>query len=146
MKQVDKNKQQKIDFFQGVIKNKHYCPWYNQFKDEDKNKELIKNNNIKQFIDNSIKQFNAISNNAVFIVQPIDDIDTASIKITLEKTKTDEFIKKLNDWLEKIDNNLVVKTEAHKDKIKQKREKQAQRKKAKKDLKDLFLKKRCFFR
>ena len=149
MKQVNKNKQQKIDFFQGVIKNKHYCPWYNQFKDEDKNKELIKNNNTKQFINNSIEQFNTISNNAAFIVQPIDNIDTASIEITLEKTKTDEFIKKLNDWLGKVDNNLAIKTEAHKDKIKQKREKQAQkkaqRKKAKKDLKDLFLKKRCFF-
>lgn len=149
MKQVDKNKQQKIDFFQEVIKNKHYCPWYNQFKDEDKNKELIKNNNIKQFINNSIKQFNTISDNAAFIVSPIDDIDTISIEITLEKTKTDEFIKKLNDWLEEVDNNLVIKTEAHKDKITRKKEKEAQKKaqmkKAKKDLRDLVLKKRYFF-
>ena len=145
MKQVKQDQQEKIKFFQEVIKNQHYCPWYKQFKKV--NKKQAKNK--KQFINNSIKQFNTISNNAVFIVSPIDNIDTTSIEIVLEKTKTDEFIKNLNDWLKKVDNNLAVKTEAHKDKIKQKKEKQAQKKaqvkKAKKDLKDLFLKKRYFF-
>ena len=148
MKQVKQDKQEHINFFQEVIKNQHYCPWYKQFKKA--NKKLAKTN-IQKFINKSIEQFNTISDNVVFIVSPMDDIDTTSIEIVLEKTKTDEFIKKLNDWLGKVDNNLAIKTEAHKDKIKikQKREKQAQKKaqmkKAKKDLRDLVLKKRYFF-
>lgn len=145
MKQIKQDQQERNKFFLEVIKNQHYCPWYKQFKKV--NKKQAKNK--KQFINNSIKQFNTISNNAAFIVQPIDNIDTASIEITLEKTKTDEFIKKLNDWLKKVDNNLVVKTEAHKDKINKKKQKEAEKKKqrdnAKKELKDLFLKKRYFF-
>ena len=146
MKQVKQDWQEQINFFQEVIKNQHYCPWYEQFKKA--NKKLAKTNKQK-FINKSIEQFNTISNNVAFIVQLMDNIDTASIEIVLEKTKTDEFIKKLNDWLGKVDNNLNIKTEAHKDKMALKKERETQKKtqikKAKKDLRDLVLKKRCFF-
>lgn len=154
MKQVEKNDKEKDNFFNQIINNQHYCPWHKKKIDELESKHNKKYEDFSKEKQLSIKNkackyFKKESNNAVFIVSQSDDIDTASIEITLEKTKTDEFIKKLNNWLEKVDNNLAVKTEAHKDKITRKREKEAQKKaqmkKAKKDLRDLVLKKRYFF-
>lgn len=154
MKQVEKDDEEKEKFFNHIIRNQHYCPWHKKKIDDLESKYNKKFDDFSEktqlrIKNKACKYFKLKYDDVAFIVQPIDDIDTTSIEIVLEKTKTDEFIKKLNSWLKKVDNNLTIKTEAHKDKIKQKKEKQAQKKaqikKAKKDLKDLFLKKRRFF-